>query len=74
MANQKIKEKLTGNVLFFLFHLLLQVRQQRLTLLTDSEGDCAEVVTGGLQSQSVQSQEADHRLAVSERAEKHTGD
>lgn len=71
---QKVKGKLTGNVVFFLFHLLLQVRQQRLTLLTDGEGDCVEVVAGGPQSHSVQCQQANHGLAVSQRAEKDTGD
>ncbi|KAF3850810.1 hypothetical protein F7725_012582 [Dissostichus mawsoni] len=49
------------------------VCQQRLTPLTDGEGDCVEVIAGGLQSQSVQRQEAHHRLAVRERAEKDTG-
>lgn len=71
---QKVNRKLTGNVLFLLFHLPLQVCQQRLALLTDGEGDCVEVIAGGLQSQSVQRQEADHRLAVRERAERDTGD
>lgn len=59
-------------MLFFLFHLLLQVCQQRLTPLTDGEGDCVEVIAGRFQSQSVQRQEAHHRLAVRERAEKDT--
>ena len=72
-ALQKVNRKLTGNMVFFLFHLLLQVCQQRLALLTDGEGDCVEVVAGGLQSQSVQRQESDHRLAGGERAKKHTG-
>lgn len=70
----RVRGNLTGNVFFFLFHLLLQVGQERLTLLIDSEGDCVEVETGGLQSQGVQCQESHHRLAVRERAEEHTGD
>lgn len=74
IGHEKVKGKLTGNMLFFLFHLLFQVRQQRLTLLTDGEGDCVEVVAGGLQSKRVQGQEASHRLAVRERAENDTGD
>lgn len=57
-------------MLFFLLHLLFQVRQQGLRLLTNSEGDCVEVVTGGLQSKSVQGQDAGHRLAVCQRAER----
>lgn len=47
--------------------------QQRLARLADSEGDCGEVVAGGLQSQSVQCHAADHRLAVRERAETDRG-
>ena len=61
-------------MLFFLLHLLLQVRQQRLTLVTDGEGDGVEVVAGGLQSQGVERQEADHRLAVRQGAERDTGE
>ncbi len=49
------------------------MRQQRLTRLTDGEGDGVEVVAGGLQSQSVQRQDADDRLAVRERAEEDAG-
>lgn len=67
---KKVKGKLTGNVLFFLLHLLFQVRQQGLRLLIDGEGDCVEVITGGLQSESVQGQDAGHRLAVRQRAER----
>lgn len=47
------------------------MRQQRLAPLSDGEGDRVEVVTGGLQRQSVQRQEARHGLAAGERAERH---
>lgn len=67
---EKVTGKLTSNMLFFLLHLLFQMRQQRLARLTDSEGDCVEVVAGGLQCESVQGQEANHRPAVGESAEK----
>lgn len=69
---ETLKGKLTSDVLFFQLHLLLQVRQQRLAPLSDGEGDRVEVVTGGLQGQSVQRQEAHHGLAARERAERHT--
>lgn len=46
--HKNVKGKLTSNMFFLLFHLLFQVRQQRLTLLADGEGDCVEVVAGGL--------------------------
>lgn len=59
-------------MLFFLLHLLFQVRQQGLRLFTDGEGDCVEVVTGGLQSKSVQGHDAGHRLAIRQRAERET--
>lgn len=68
LASKKVKGKLTGDMFFFSFHLILQVRQQRLALLADGEGDRVEVVAGGLQSQSVKRQEADHGVAVRERA------
>lgn len=61
--------ELTGDVIFLLLHLPLQVGQQRLALLAHGEADCAEVVAGGLQGQGVQGQEAAHRLAVGQRAE-----
>lgn len=48
----------------FVLHLSFQLCQQRHRILTDSEGDCAGVVAGGLQSKSVQGQDASHRLAV----------
>ncbi len=51
-------------MLLFVFHLVLQVRQQRLTLVIDGEGDCVEVKAGGLQRQSIKRQAASHRLAV----------
>ena len=70
---KKNQRKLTGQALFFLFHLLLQVCQQLLTGVADGEGNCVEVVAGGFQSQSVQRQEADHRRAARERAEDGTG-
>lgn len=35
-------------MLFLLFHLLLQVCQQALTMVTYSEGDGVEVIAGGL--------------------------
>lgn len=67
---RKVNGKVTVNVLFFLFHLLLQVRQQRLNLIIDSKGGCAAIIAGGLQSQSVKCHEASHRLIFRERAEK----
>lgn len=67
---EKVNGKLTSNMLFFFFHLLFQMRQQLLTRLIDGEGDCIDVKAGGLQCESVQGQEANHRPAVRERAEK----
>lgn len=46
--HKNVKGKFTSNMFFLLFHLLFEVRQQSLTLLADSEGDCVEVVAGGL--------------------------
>lgn len=67
---KKVKGKLTSNVLFFLFHLSLQVRQQRFSLPAYGEDDCTHVVARGLQSESVQGQAANHSLAARESAEK----
>lgn len=66
--------ELTGDVLFLLFHLPLQVCQQCLALLVHSEADGAEVIAGGLQSQGVEGQEPSHSLAVRERAEENQGE
>lgn len=66
--------ELTGDVLFLLFHLPLQVRQQSLAPLLHGEADGAEVVAGGLQGQGVEGQEPSHGLAVRERAEENPGE
>lgn len=44
IGHEKVKEKLTGNVIFFLIHLLFEVGQQCCTLLTNSEGDGVEII------------------------------
>lgn len=62
--------RLTGDVVFLQFHLSLEMSQQGLAPLIDSEGQGVEVVAGGLQGQSVQGQETHHWLAVGQRAEK----
>lgn len=58
-------------MIFLLFHLPLQVRQQILIPLLHGEADCAEVEAGGFQSQGVQGQEPRHSPAAGERAERH---
>lgn len=66
--------ELTGEVLFLLVHLPLQVRQQCLAPVFHGEDDGVDVIAGGFQSQGVEGHQASHRPAVRERAEENQGE